>query len=280
MARFRKIDPRIWNDEKFRDLSDRGKLVFLFVLTHPHLTALGAMRGTPPGLAAELGWSQEDFAEAFQEVLRKGLAEHDQAAAFIALPNFLRYNQPESPNVVKAWASAVDLLPECALKNALLIRVKAFSKDLPEAFAKALPQAFAKGMANQEQKQEQKQKTAASAACDEQAPPRSPPAAGSEFTFPTSGKDPKEWTLPQAKLDEYIDAYPGLDVRSEMIKARQWARDNPTKRKSAGGMPAFLTRWINKAQDSPTNRTNAAGEGRGHRSSFQMNGNHLDDGTS
>lgn len=35
MASYRKIDPRIWNDERFRVLTDSGKLAFLFVLTHP-----------------------------------------------------------------------------------------------------------------------------------------------------------------------------------------------------------------------------------------------------
>ena len=54
MGRYRKIDPRIWNDEAFRALSDRGKLVFLFILTHPHMTSLGAMRASTLGLAAEL----------------------------------------------------------------------------------------------------------------------------------------------------------------------------------------------------------------------------------
>jgi hypothetical protein len=65
-VKYRKIDPRIWNDAKFRELSDKGKLVFLFVLTHPCMTALGAMRGTMAGLAAELGWPAEAFQEAFR----------------------------------------------------------------------------------------------------------------------------------------------------------------------------------------------------------------------
>jgi hypothetical protein len=56
MARYRKIDPRIWNDQKFRELSDDAKIVFFLLLTHPHMTALGAMRATVAGLAAELGW--------------------------------------------------------------------------------------------------------------------------------------------------------------------------------------------------------------------------------
>ena len=140
MARYRKIDTRIWNDEKFASLSDNGKLVFLFVLTHPHLTALGAMRATLPGLAAELGWTERRLSEAFQEAFRKGLFEHDSQACFVGLPNFLRYNGPESPNVVKSWAAAVDLIPECMIKQQLLQRVKAFA----EAFRKPLAKPYRK----------------------------------------------------------------------------------------------------------------------------------------
>lgn len=158
MARYRKIDPRIWNDEKFRALSDSGKLAFLFLLTHPHMTSLGAMRATPGGLAEELGWNAEAFREAFREALSKGMAEHDPEARMIALPNFIRYNPPESPNVIKAWLGSLDLLPECSLKVRVVERAKAFAEGLGEAFREALPEAFAKTMPNQEQEQEQKQK--------------------------------------------------------------------------------------------------------------------------
>ena len=33
MARFRKIDDRIWNDRKFRELNDQAKLAFILLLT-------------------------------------------------------------------------------------------------------------------------------------------------------------------------------------------------------------------------------------------------------
>lgn len=157
MARYRKIDPRIWNDSKFRGLSDNGKLAFLFLLTHPHMTSLGAMRATIGGLAEELGWSAEAFREAFREAFAKGMAEADFEARLIALPNFIRYNVPESPNVIKAWVGALDLLPECRLKTRVIARAKGFAEGLGEAFAKALPEAFAKAMPNQEQEQEQEQ---------------------------------------------------------------------------------------------------------------------------
>ncbi|MCA8996745.1 MAG: hypothetical protein KDA80_07165 [Planctomycetaceae bacterium] len=157
MARYRKVDPRIWNDAKFSSLGDRAKFVFLMILTHPHLTSLGAMRATIPGLAAELGWSVEAFGEAFREVTEKGLVEHDEKASFVGLPKYLKYNGPESPNVVKSWENAVDLIPECELKHQLFQRVKAFVEGKSKGFGEALPEAFRKSSGNL--KQEQKQKT-------------------------------------------------------------------------------------------------------------------------
>jgi hypothetical protein len=157
MARYRKVDPRIWNDAGFRQLSDSGKLAFLFLITHPNMTSLGAMRATLPGLAAELEWSAEDFREAFGEALQQGMVEHDGKAHLVALPNFIRYNAPESPNVVRAWVGAVDLLPECDLKTLVLQRAKASAEGLSKAFAQAFGEAFAKAMPNQEQEQKQEQ---------------------------------------------------------------------------------------------------------------------------
>jgi len=171
MAKYRKIDPRIWNDQKFRELSDSGKLTFFFLLTHPHMTSLGAMRATVPGLASELGWKEKAFAEAFQEASSKGMVKHDPKACFVWLPNFLKYNRPESPNVIKSWTASLDYLPECELKNELILQVKSFAGSLPKAFTKALPEGFRKTMPNQEQEQEQEQ---------EQYIPPLPPAKKSE----------------------------------------------------------------------------------------------------
>lgn len=69
-----------------------------------------------------------------------------------------------------------------------------------------------------------------------------------EHTFTTSG-NPREWTLTQAKLDQWTEAYPGVDVPGEMRKAVQWT-DAATKRKTARGMPRFLVNWLNRATDN------------------------------
>jgi hypothetical protein len=154
MARYRKVDSRIWNDEKFRSLSDDGQLVFLFLLTHPHQTALGAMRATVSGLAEEKGWLNESlpeslrgrFEKAFTEALSRGMVRYDAKASCVWLPNFLKYNRPESPNVVRAWGSAADLIPECRLKSECIQAAKAFLKGFKEAFRKAFTEVFGEAL--------------------------------------------------------------------------------------------------------------------------------------
>ena len=159
--KYRKIDPKIWNDERFNSLSDKAKLIFFFLLTHPHMTPVGAMRATTAGFAEELGWTVEAFREAFQEALSKAMVKHNPKAHYVSLPNFIKYNAPESPNVVTAWGKSMDDIPECREKDQLYHDLKALLKGYAKAFREAFDKAFAKptikAMPNQEQEQEQEQ---------------------------------------------------------------------------------------------------------------------------
>ena len=230
MSKYRKIDPRIWNDAKFRDLSDSGKLVFFMLLTHPNMTALGAMRATQAGLAEELGWTAEGFRKAFNEVLIKGMAEHDKKACLVALPKFIRYNPPESPNVVKAWVGALDMLPECALKNAVITRAREFAEGMTKGFAEALPEVFAKTMPYQKQEQEQEQEITSSPA----------------IAIPCLGGD---HVVSHEDVSEYEAAYPAVDVMQQLRNMRQWVIANPAKRKTLSGVRRFITAWLAKDQN-------------------------------
>jgi len=58
------------------------------------------------------------------------------------VPNFLKYNRPESPNVVRAWPHAFDLLPECELKVQLFERLQGFVKGLSKGFREAFRESF------------------------------------------------------------------------------------------------------------------------------------------
>ena len=161
MARYRKIDTRMWADAKFRALSSpppTGKYLWIALLTGPYTTNLpGLFRVGEMALAEELGWPPEGFREAFAELFREGLAKADWNARVVWIPNAIKYNPPDNPNVVKGWRDSWDEVPECALKTEAYERLKEFTEGLGEGFAKAFRDGCAQCLANQEQEQEQEQ---------------------------------------------------------------------------------------------------------------------------
>jgi hypothetical protein len=161
MARYRKLDLRTWNDQKFRALSPlkpSGQGLWLYLILGPQSSNIpGLFEASEVALADRLGWSLEAFREAFREAFVKGMAKADWKARLVWLPRAPEYNRPESPNVVISWASTFDELPECPLKWEAYHSLKAFAEGLPDGFREAFGKAFPKSMPNQEQEQEQKQ---------------------------------------------------------------------------------------------------------------------------
>ena len=145
MSRYRKVHVKIWNDEKFRQFTDDGKLAFLFLLTHPAMTSLGAMRATAGGLADEMGWEIERMRSALNEPLLQNMVVINRMAAFVWVPKFLAHNEPESPNVVRSWAAQFEMIPECAEKKGVIETAERVCQSLGEGFAKAFKEAFPKG---------------------------------------------------------------------------------------------------------------------------------------
>jgi hypothetical protein len=142
MAHYRKIDTRMWNDAKFRRLTPDAKLMFVLILTHPNLTSIGTMRHTSVGLGAEIGLTPEASDTAFMSLHAANLIEYDSGANCLVLPNFLRYNTPENPNGVKAWANAIEYTPECELKDKVLTHLRKTARVRGGWFEKAFDDAM------------------------------------------------------------------------------------------------------------------------------------------
>jgi hypothetical protein len=146
MARYRKIHVAMYADAKFRSLSrpqPNGQSLWTYLLTGPHTTAVPGLSSIGEAAMAEsLGWTLEGFREAFREVSAKGMAKADWDARVVWVPNAVRYNPPESPNVIKSWAKGWEEIPECALKVVAFTTLKAFVEGLPEAFREVFRKAF------------------------------------------------------------------------------------------------------------------------------------------
>lgn len=62
-------------------------------------------------------------------------------------------------------------------------------------------------------------------------------------------KTGKEVPITESKVRDYQAAYPAVDVKAELRKMRVWCQDNPTYRKTEGGMSRFVNNWLSKNQD-------------------------------
>lgn len=177
MSRYRKVEVKTWVDNKFRHLSPMlpsGRGLWLFLMTGPFTGPIpGLFRAGRAAMAEELEWDIEAFDEAFQEVSSQGMAKADFKARLVWLPNALKHNKPESPNVVRSWRDELELLPECDLKNEAIIAIRNHLEMLGTAYlqafdeiltdenkplAKASSKPKRKTTPNQEQEQEQEQK--------------------------------------------------------------------------------------------------------------------------
>lgn len=127
---YRKIDPRLWDDERFVELTPVHKLLWLYLLTGPHTTSL-------PGLwiigAGELVDGLRLPARTVDDGLRKleamGRLALNPRLRLVRVPNAPRYNRPDNARVVKAWFKLWSDIPECQQKYDHLegIRASVFS---------------------------------------------------------------------------------------------------------------------------------------------------------
>lgn len=144
---YRKVSFCTWTDEKVARLSPlqpSGQALFLMLLVGPQTTHIPGVQPIGRMAFAEmLGWEIEAFDEAFKEAYREGLAVADWKARLVFVPNAIKHNLPQSPNVIKSWSSTWLRIPACSLKvqawntiyNVLLEKGEAFA----EAFKAACP---------------------------------------------------------------------------------------------------------------------------------------------
>ena len=76
-------------------------------------------------------------------------------------------------------------------------------------------------------------------------------------TFDCAG-DVKAFTPTLEDVSRWQQAFPGVDVRAALLRARAWVDADPKRRKTARGMKRYLTAWLGRDQDRGTYRNSLA----------------------
>ena len=90
MARYRRIDPYIWHDEKFTEFADDSKLLFFHLLTSPRGNPLGCFVQGKTDMAEYLKWPMKRLALPYRELYSKGRIKYDDKTRLVLIPNYLK----------------------------------------------------------------------------------------------------------------------------------------------------------------------------------------------
>lgn len=229
MSRYRNVHCLIWNDDKFPFVSDDCQLVFFHLLTTPFGTPFGMYKASISMLADEKRWPKQRYQKAFTEGLEKGFWKYDERNLVVLIPKFVKYNQPQSVNVIVSWKRIFDELPPSPLKNEWIQIVRGLLEGFREAFDKA----FGKAMPIQEQEQEQYQEQEKNISRARAIPSPLPSKKISFGTFvrltqgeydsllEKLGKDKLERAI--AKLDQSINT--GKRYKDHNLTIQHWDRE-------------------------------------------------------
>lgn len=253
-ARYRKVDPRFWKDEKVRRMAPEEKLVAVYGFT-AQSNRIGCFTFSPAMAAEDLGMKPETFAKRFEKVCQTLAWGWDSISQVLYLPTWWKYNQPENHNNMIGNLKDLEDVPGSPLVAAFCANTEYLQNGLSKTFTQTLAERYPKRLASQEQEQEQEQEPEQE---QEQVGAAAPPAVAL-LTFPTRGKV-SEWGLQEEMLSGWSRLYPGVDVFSECRKALAWCHANPKKTKTADGMPAFLVNWLNRGVNSGTATKTGSGK--------------------
>jgi hypothetical protein len=249
-AKFKKIDPRMWHDEKFVALDQLEKLIAIYAIT-AQSNRIGLFKFSAALAAEELCIPAETFPERFGNVCRTLNWGWDKALRVVFLPTWWRYNPPENPNVLKACLDDIDDLPQTPLLDMFCGNLAYLSETLHQTFRERLGKRMAHHEHEHEHKHEHKptgQKTPKSDTPEDQDTDLSPEWMAREFIFRYKGpiRLPrieevtkffagliKATGNPQGIMDAIKDE--GRDQTQTMLDFGNWFKASQKQNRSAAG---------------------------------------------
>lgn len=253
---YTKTGASLWIEMEEAQLSDRAKLLLLYLITCEHRNMIGLYRLPFAYAASDLGWEVEEVSEGVRELTEKGFVAYDGRFRMVLVRIFLRENPLENPNAVKAAEKLIRSLPETALLGEL--------EELLEGFGnryETLCQTVADTENRIQKTESRKQKTEDRKQKAERMPGAEAPARRLENEMAQQVEDPAdgvverlplnsgEYEVTEPQVQEWARLYPAVDVVSELRKMRGWLLANPSKRKTKSGIARFVNSWLAREQD-------------------------------
>lgn len=238
MARARNIKPGFFENEDLADLPVAARLLFIGLWTLADRE--GRLEDRPKRIKMQiLPMDDLDVDELLQELANSGFIDRygkctrqvrcKHQAQYIQILNFGKHQSPH----VKEKASTIPA-PD---KHQTSTR-QAQERDVP-----APPDSLNPDSLNPDSK----------TTCAEP-PSDSAPAADDSpddpVVFEMQATGGRTYGVRQSQVDEWSEAFPGVDIMAEMRKSAAWQNASASRRKTHNGMAKHLVGWFERAQNS------------------------------
>lgn len=113
-AKFRKLDPRIWNDEKFQQLPPMHKLLAVYCLT-AQVNRIGIFKFSVALASEDIGYPPDTLRDTLREICDTLNWHHDEEARVMYFPHWWKYNASGSHKTMKGCLEDLRDIPQTHL---------------------------------------------------------------------------------------------------------------------------------------------------------------------
>lgn len=149
MRAYGKVETSIWQNPKFRRLSEPARMLFLYLIACPHGNSIGCFVLPTAYVAHDLSWSVDKAEETLSELSRNGFIRRDDDSGMVLITGWWGHNTIENKNVAKHVASSVNALPNSPLKQEVVTVLKGLP-NLHETVSQTLSELLPKPFRNPE----------------------------------------------------------------------------------------------------------------------------------
>lgn len=149
MRKYGTVDTCFWTDGKIRTLSEKGKFLFLYLLTCQHSNAIGCYRLPLAYISSDLKWTPETVTQTVTQTVSIGLIEYDFDREIVWLKNFFKHNTIDNPNVAKGCISHIEVLDkDSPIFPSFIKSLIIFSERFPKGYINGLCNGLANPLPN------------------------------------------------------------------------------------------------------------------------------------
>ena len=116
MREFGQIHSRFWQNPAMLQVSEKARLLAVYLLTCHHSSMTGIYRMPLGYVAADFGWDEEIVRETVSELFQNSFVDVYEDLHLIVIRRFMKYNRAKNSNVIMARVKELMSLPAGQLR--------------------------------------------------------------------------------------------------------------------------------------------------------------------